>query len=226
MEIVFVIIAVLVIAFAIYGHFQAEKRKHDLRAWAEARGWEFQDYHDHDMERRYARFACLQKGSQRYAYNIMCGQDRQFPIVAFDYHYETYSTDSKGRRRTHHHHFSAVIVETDLPLKPLYIRNETFLDKIGQFFGFDDINFELAEFSREFHVSAPDRRWAYDVLHQEAMEFLLRAPRFTLELQPRRALAYRGQTFSVADFEAAMTVVTGLIERMPTSVVRELKGEN
>ena len=143
-----------------------------------------------------------------------------------DYHYETYSTDSKGRRTTHHHYFSAVVVETAPSLKPLFIRGESFFDKIGEFMGFDDIDFELAEFSSSFHVTAPDKRWAFDVLHQEAMEFLLNSPRFALEFHGGRVVAYRNNTFSTADFESALEVVSGLIDRLPRSVLRELQGSD
>ena len=64
---------------------------------------------------------------------------------------------------------------------------------MGEFFGFDDIDFESDEFSREFCVKAADRRWAFDVIHQATMEFLLAAPRFTIELAGPRVMAYRDE---------------------------------
>ena len=39
-----------------------------------------------------------------------------------------------------------------------------------------EIEFESTEFSKEFHVKSPDRRWAFDVLSQATMEFLLALP--------------------------------------------------
>jgi len=113
------------------------------------------------MEERFPNFTCLQEGSNRYACNIMQGTDAGHGVCAFDYHYETYSTDSKGNRTTYHYNFSVVIISTGLPLKPLSIRRETFFDKVGAFLGCEDINFESAEFSRAFFVKSPDRRWAF-----------------------------------------------------------------
>jgi len=110
-------------------------------------------------------------------------------LLAFDYHYETHSTDSKGHRRTNHHHFSAVILASALPLKPLFIRAEGFFDKLTEFVGFDDIDFESAEFSRKFYVKAKDRRWAYDVIHARTMEFLLSMPRFTIQFDRNNVIA-------------------------------------
>ena len=49
--------------------------------------------------------------------------------------------------------------------------NEVGLSLIDQAVDFNksqDVGFEWAEFSRAFHVKSPDKRWASDVLHQEA----------------------------------------------------------
>jgi len=219
---IFALMVALVIGVGIVGYLQGEKRKKELAEWAARRGFSFDPASDYDFDSRYAEFDALRQGSSRYAYNIVRGSLEGRPICAFDYHYATHSTDSKGRRQTHHHHFSSVIVEAGMPLKPLRIRKEGFFDKIGEFIGFDDIDFESAEFSRTFHVKAADRRWAYDVLHQKAMEFLLASPHFTIEFQTRRVLTGGGGKFSAADFDAALEVTARLLEMIPASVVREL----
>lgn len=220
---IFVAFAAVIIALAIYSHKVAEKRKLAIAAWAAKRGLSFTRERDYQFPGRY-RFSALNTGSQRYAYNISSGRAGEHELRAFDYHYETYSTDSKGRRTTHHHYMSAVVIETDLRLKPLSIRTENFFDKVGEFVGFDDIDFELAEFSREFHVKSPDKRWAFDVLHQEAMEFLLASPRFRIEFEGRSAVAWKQATFKPEEFEEALNVVSGLVARLPRSVVQELRG--
>ena len=50
------------------------------------------------------------QGSNRYASNVMQGEYKSHPVTLFDYHYETYSTDSKGNRNTHHHYRSFFIL--------------------------------------------------------------------------------------------------------------------
>jgi hypothetical protein len=217
-------VILLTIGLAILSHIQARKRRKELAAWASARGFSFDPGEDGSVDGRYPGFSCLERGDDRYGYNIMRGESGKLPFCAFDYHYETYSYDSKQRRQTHHHHFSAAIVEAGLPLKPLLIRGETIFDKVGEFLGFNDIDFESAEFSRRFCVKSPDRRWAFDVLHQGAMEFLLNSPRFDLEFQGRSVIAYRNGTFTLEDFGDALTVTRGLLDLLPESVKDELKG--
>ncbi|MFH1737728.1 MAG: hypothetical protein ABIH23_01885 [bacterium] len=223
---IFAAVALFIIALVLIGYLGSRARIKELSAWADSKGFRFNPDRDHDMEDRYPDFSCLREGSARYAYNTIQGSQNGRGICAFDYHYETYSHDSKGHRQTHHHHFSAVIANTHLPLKPLFIRKEGFFDKITEFFGMDDIDFESAEFSRNFYVKSPDKRWAYDVISQATMEFLMSAPTFSLQFQGNDIIAYRGSTFSVSDFEDAVNVIEGILNRLPDYLLRELKGQN
>jgi hypothetical protein len=217
------VLVALIVVIAVYGYLQAEKRKKELADWARGHRWHFTPNRDYHMDGRYPGFSCLQQGSERYAYNIVSGAHNGRGLTAFDYHYETYSTDSKGRRQTHHHYFSAVVLDTEFHLQPLSIRGETLLDKVGEFLGFDDIDFESAEFSREFHVKCKDRKWAFDVIQQSTMEFLLQSPRFAVQFDERSVIASQGATFSVATFDNALAVVEGILERIPPGLQKELR---
>ncbi len=222
---VVILVAALIIGLGIHSYYQAEQRKKELSELAARLGWRFSPAKDYHWDRRLAEFACLQHGDERYAYNILTGRVNEHAVCGFDYHYETYSTDSKGNRSTHHHYFSAVVLDSGLPLKQLLIRPENFLDKIGEFFGMDDIDFESAQFSREFYVKADDRKFAFDVIHQATMEFLLESPRYTLEMAGPRIIAWRGDAvLDPAEFEQALALILGVVQRLPNYLLREWKG--
>lgn len=217
-------VIVIIIVFAVLKHQQSEKRKKELAGWAFSKGLNFNPARDSGMDNSYSYFKCLQRGENRYGYNIIEGNVGNRPMRAFDYHYETNHTDSKGQRHTSHYYFSAVVVEANLPLKPLFIRNERLFDKLAEFIGFDDIDFESSEFSKKFYVKAPDKKWAYDVLSQATMEFMLGAPRFDIEFGGRQAIAYRNSIFKAVEFEEALNLVNGILDRLPDSLIQELKG--
>ncbi len=211
----FGLMLVVVVVAAIYSHQREKERTAALRQFAGARGLSFDEGKRRGYHSRYLEFDFFDRGSNRYAENLLAGEVRGFPIEAFDYHYETHSRDSKGRRQTHHHRFSVVILESPFPLRELTVRPEGIFDKLSAAFGWDDIDFESAEFSRRFHVKSPDRRWAYDVLHPRMMEFLLSCPDHELHLAGRR-LAVRGRSrFEAHEFAPAIEMGTTLIEGIP-----------
>jgi len=182
----FVIIAAviaLIIVGAIVGHLQAKKRREAMGALATRLGLRFDPSKSHDMARRFTFLDKLRQGSNRYAFNVLSGNHRDHDITAFDYHYETHSTDSKGRRQTHHHYFSFFILRLPASFGELTIEPEGFFSKIAQAVGYDDIDFESHEFSRKFCVRARDKKFAYDVCNARMIEYLLANPDLMIEIE-------------------------------------------
>ena len=57
------------------------------------------------------------------------------------------------------------------------------------------------------------------------MELMLAYPRFHIDFQGSQVMAYYdNKTFSLGEFGSALKVVTGILDYLPESVVRELKG--
>ena len=112
-------------------------------------------------------------------------------MLAFDYHYETHSTDSKGNQQTQHHYFSFFILLLPCVFPELKIYKEGFGSKIAQAFGYEDIDFESAEFSRQFCVRSKDKRFAYDVCHAQMIEYLMENRDLNIEIEANAlALAF------------------------------------
>jgi hypothetical protein len=201
------VIAVLIIAWHFYA---ASARRKELAAYAGSRGLSFSPDKDRRMKDRYRDFKCLRKGHSRYAHNVMSGEMQGLAVRAFDYHYAT--GHGKNRRS---HRFSALILTSPVPLKPLLIRRENVLDKVTEFFGVDDIDFESAEFSRKFFVKSPDRRWAFDIIHQRMMEYLLEAPHYSVQFDNEHIIAWRSKRFSGPEFDQAFQLIRGILDRFP-----------
>ena len=216
MQGIIVLFVAVVVAAIIYGAYASAQRRKALSAWAQAHNLGFDPGKDDSLDDRFGEFDCLHRGRSRYAHNRIWGDWRGRQLLGFDYHYVT---GSGKNRQTHK--FSAVILSSELPLKPLFIRPEGFFDKVTEFFGLDDIDFESAEFSRKFFVKSPDKRWAYDVIHQRTMEYLLQAPRFTVKFDRHHVIAFRGKRFAPAEFAAATELIEGILERLPEYVVQQ-----
>jgi len=217
-----VVVILLAVAAIAYSYWRKEQRKKTLLSWARQQGLSFNPARRYGLDEQYAEFKALWQGANRFCHNVLTGAWKSHEFLGFDYHYETHSTDSKGRRQTHHHYFSAVIVQSKIPLKPLHIRPEGVFDKIKDFFGYNDIDFESAEFSRKYHVSALDKRWAFDVLHARAIEYLLNQTRHTIQFDHSHIFVYRGgKLFAPEDFAGAADLAVGLVEMLPDYVVAQ-----
>src|SRR5690349_16880450 len=163
MEILIVVLVVgLIIAGIIFNVLAARKRREELGTLAARLGLTFDPGEDYGLADRYDFLEKLDQGSDRYAFNVLRGRYAGHEIMAFDYHYETYSTNSKGQRQTHHHYFSFFILLLPRAFSELTIAREGWGSKIAQAFGYDDIDFESAEFSRTYCVRSRDKRFAYD----------------------------------------------------------------
>jgi hypothetical protein len=212
------IITIVVIAAAIaiaYHLYASARRRKELAAYARERGLAFRPDKDRGMKDRYISFKCLRLGHGRFALNVMTGEMQSLPVEAFDYQYTTGS--GKNRRV---HRFSAMVVGSAIPLKPLLIRRENAFDKVTEFFGVDDIDFESAEFSRKFFVKSPDRRWAFDVIHQRMMEYLLGAPEYSIQFDRENIIAWRRRRFNRAEFDEAFGLIKGILDRLPGYLLR------
>lgn len=215
-----IVVVTGIIALAVVTYRREKQRLLGLRRWAAERRFTFAAARDKTLADQFADFGILHRGYARHAKNVMIGTCGDRPVWAFDY---AFTTGSGRSRRTHR--FSAVVIRSAHPLIPLTIRREHFFDRVGEFVGFDDIDFESAEFSRRFCVKSPDRRWAYDVIHTQMMEYLLAHADATVQFDNWHVIAYRMRRFSPAQFTAALRLVEGILERIPDYVVRQLSGQ-
>jgi hypothetical protein len=180
---IFILFAAIVIASIIYASIAARKRREAMFELATRLGLRFSSEKDYSLAKQYEFLNRLAQGDNRYAYNVLSGAYQQNRVLVFDYHYETYSRDSKGHRQTNHHHFSCFVLLLARSFLELTITREGLFSKIAQAFGYNDIDFESAEFSRKFCVRSKDKRFAYDVCNAQMMEYLLANDDLNVEIE-------------------------------------------
>jgi hypothetical protein len=186
-----VLVAAVVIAAIVYGVIWERKRRKAFADVASRLGFRFSPEKDHELARQYGFLDRLAQGSNRYAFNVLSGAHDGSPVLIFDYHYATHSTDSKGRTRTQHHYLSFFILTLPRHFPELTIAREGIFSKIAQAFGYDDIDFESHEFSKRFCVRSKDKKFAYDVCHARMIEYLLENRDLSLEIEgPALAMGF------------------------------------
>ncbi len=210
------IVVVLIIAVigAIYGAIRARKRLEGLFELAQRLGLNFSAAEDYELADRYNFLKQLAQGENRYARNVLSGTWQQNQVLAFDYHYETYSQGKSGRQ-THHYWFSFFILTLPTVFPDLTIRRENFFTKVAEVFGYQDIKFESAEFSKAFCVRSPDKKFAYDVCNAKMMEYLLANRDLSVEIENQvLALAFN-TCLSVEKVESNLQRLVEIRSRLP-----------
>src|SRR5581483_12083621 len=143
---IFVVVAVTAV---IYTSFAARKRREGLSELALRLNLDFDPSENYSFADQFGFLKKLAQGENRYAYNILSGKYQNYDVLAFDYHYEVTTHDKNGSHTTHYR-FSVFLLQMPMVFPDLTIRHENFFLKIAEAFGYQDIKFESAEFSKTF----------------------------------------------------------------------------
>ena len=228
LPIILIIVALAVIVFFGYlSYLAAKKRREALAALAGELGWRFEARRDRSHDDEYAHFEIFRRGHSRAAYNTLIGDleidDRPCPSKLGDFTYKITTSTGKSTQ-THTYRFSYLIVHLPFAGAPdLLIRREGMFDKLAGAFGFDDIDFESADFSKRFYVKSPDKRFAYAVIHPRMMEFLLAGDPPTVDIEYGRCCLSDGRhRWEPQEFRAMLTWVVEFFERWPDLLTAHL----
>ena len=216
----FAAFVVILIVFAIYAWRQEQKRREALRLWCHKYGWKLAGHSIMGWDHDYPGISVFSRGHSKSGDNIITGHFRNHRITLLDYQFTTGS----GKNRTTHHR-GVTIMESDFPTIPLQIRREHAMDKLGAFLGAGDIEFESAEFNRKFFVKSSDRKWAYDVVHTGTMEYLLSAPKYSIEYGFGEIAIYRQGKCNPEHYEQQVEMAWQLLQLIPEYLVKEMKGQ-
>jgi len=219
---------VLGVGGALWSWYQQKKRREALAALAKGLGMSFDPSHDRSHDDEYAHFEIFRRGRSRVAHNTMWGRlpinGREYPAKMGDFRYKVTRSSGKSRS-TRTYRFSYLILHLPFANVPdLLIRREGLFDKLAGVVGFDDIDFESAEFSRRFHVKSKDKRFAYDVVTPAMMEFLLHAPGPSVDIEHGRLCLADGKTrWRVEQFEESLAWATRFLSLWPEHVLADLE---
>lgn len=224
-----VVLVIVGIAAAIYLHHLAEKKRRlALAALANELGWRFDSSKDYHHDEEYAHFEVFRQGHSRVAYNTLRGNfsvdKRTYLAKMGDFRYKVTRSTGKGSS-TRTYNLSYLIVHLPFRQVPdLLIRREGVFDKLAGAIGFDDIDFESAEFSKRFYVKSDDKRFAYDVVHPRTMAFLLESDPPVIDLERGRLCIVDGtRRWEPAEFKAYLAWVDAFFDLWPDYLTEQLE---
>lgn len=198
---------------------QEQKRRELLMQWATNSGFGYTVEDDSWCARWDG--TPFGEGDHRKAQNVVSGRADQWPFTAFDYSYQTHSTDGQGHTTTTTHRY--VVASLQLPgyLPRLQVTPESVFSRIGNVLGLDDIELESEDFNRRFRVHATDRKFASDVLTPRTMQALLATPDISWRIDGTDIICWQDGRMSPATVLALTTPLRTVVAGIPSFVWKD-----
>lgn len=212
---IIVAIAAVVACLAIISYQANKARMATLAAWAGGNAFSYVE--EDDAAWRISERFPFNEGDSRRARDVLTGTRSGRLVNAFDYSFETESTDSQGHTSTTTHRFAVVAIGLPCPLPEMEVTQEGLLGRIGHPFG-GDIELESDDFNRRYRVRADDEKLAVDVLTPVTMQALLDRPMLSWRFEGSSMVSWRQGVLDVSGLETAIETMTKVLDGVPTFV--------
>jgi hypothetical protein len=242
------LLAVLVVYVIGAAKRQSDARRNDLSALASHFGLQFipgtlndrlpggvmgQIFGDRSLTESgqfIARFAALWpfgQGEFQRAYNLIYGSYGGQDWTLFDYGYQTTSQSAPingiPQTSTVIHSFGVICARVPCDLPSIHLSPENFLHRVGCKLGVHEMTFESEEFNHRYFIRSNDERAAYDILHPQAIDYLLTLPVRDWQICGCQIVIARSGHYSIEEIPRVMGEIDGFIRLIP-GYVREDRG--
>jgi hypothetical protein len=209
-----------VVAALVVGYVLEQKRRDRLMRWCLNRGWTYVD-EDPSLVSRWTG-SPFGQGERRKVRNVITGTEKGRPFTAFDYSYETHSSDSNGHRTTSTHRFGVYVVGLPAYLATLQVAPQGAFRRLAAAVGLmKDIDLESEDFNRRFAVQAQDAKFASDVLTPRTMEYLLSVPHVAWRIEGASMLRWDSGRMDPTDIVEATAVLDRVADGIPSFVWKD-----
>jgi hypothetical protein len=193
MEVIFPILVIVIvtgiIGIAIYvNHQQEKKRTEKFGAIADELGLQFFPTETPTVNAAVQSFRLFNQGHGREFKNIIFGQTEEVTLSIFSYKYTI-----GGGKNSHTHHQSVCCVQSSqLQLPEFGLSPENFFHRIGQIFGYQDINFDThPSFSKQFLLRGPEEDAIRTFFTARRLDYFESNPGISIEANGDRFIVFR-----------------------------------
>ena len=164
------------------------KRSEAMLATCQAMGFAFEEKGDVDSLRALGDLPVFNHGHSKRARNVMSGRTADQEVKLLDYQYTTGS----GKNSHTHSQTVALFPGAGQGLPDLSLSPENFLHKIGEVFGYQDIDFDSSpEFSAVYLLRGPDEQAIRTAFTPDIQGFFAQQPGWHVEVRGGSVGIYR-----------------------------------
>lgn len=211
---VIVVVVAIAAAVMLFAWNADQKRRMALQAWANQRGWTYQDRDDEIL----GRFdgSPFESGHSRRATTVMSGKLSQRDAMVFGYQY----TVSNGKSSTTYH-FRIFAVAMPCFVGHLEVKPEGLFAKIGNKLGFADVQLESEAFNNEYRLTASSQKLAYDLVPARNIELLLDCSGVDLRTEGNLMMLVEDGTLDVASIGGQLELLAQFLDNVPPFVWKD-----
>ncbi len=192
MDVVFFVVGGLaLVGLIVFVAHKIEKaRTEQFQAVTDELGLQFHPQGDPAVQNAFGHFRLFNQGHGRRTKNMICGQTEDVELAIFGYRYTT------GSGKHQHTHRQTVISfqSPHLALPDFELRPETMFHKIGQAFGYKDVDFDSHPlFSKRCLLRGPNEAAIRDFFTTELLEFFAAQTGVSVEASDNRLIYYRAR---------------------------------
>jgi hypothetical protein len=163
------------------------RRSEELGRVATDLGFQFAADQIDDVAARFGSLPLFERGRARRARNVITGTHDGTPVVVMDYRFVVGSGKNRRTRSQ-----TVALFATGRHLPSFQLGPENVLHKLGQLFGFRDIDFaRFPEFSRRYLLRGEDEHAIESVFSPSVLEFFERHPGWSVEGRGRLLAVFR-----------------------------------
>jgi len=211
------------VGIAYFRFYTAKKRRELFAGVAAQQGWSY-------VPANYALAGQwsgtpFQTGDNWRVTNVLSGPYNGHQMVAFDYSYQTHTTNGRGQRRTTTHRFGVVVLQLPGALPHLEVTHEgIFGGAVANALGFRDIQFESEQFNRAFRVKADDERFGHAVVTPRMMELLLARGEIGWRIEGNSLVGWDPGNHDPAQVMNRLWLLEQVLDNVPPYVWRDYAG--
>ncbi|HET6293243.1 MAG TPA: hypothetical protein VFG33_07710 [Kribbella sp.] len=217
-------ITVLVgVGLVYFNYLAAKKRREAFATFAAQQGFSYQPANN-ALANQWGGTP-FQTGDRCRVANVLSGAFQGRQIVAFDYSYQTHTSNGKGQRRTTTHKFGVVVMQLPGALPHLEVTHEgIFGGVVANAFGFADLEFESEQFNRAFRVKADDQRFGHAVIHPRMMELLLARGEIGWRIEGNSLVGWDKGAHAPLEVMNRLQLLQQVVDHVPPYVWRDYAG--
>ncbi len=217
MPVLFIFLAIVVVAGAAYLSYLAKKKRREAFAtMAQQLGLTYAIADPFAMLSE--PFALFSKGDGQGIENVMWGVWQGVNLRAFDFWYFERTSDGKGGSSKTYYRFDCAVVPIDAACMRLTITHENVLTRLESALSFHDIEFESVDFNKAYNVKSADKKFANDLIDARMMQWLMAdGAGYSFEIIGSEVLCYTSKIAPVA-FLPLLGTAKGFLEHVPEVV--------